>query len=397
LRLDLAGAFSPITSLQPSDLTNLAPQFATQRAAWLTDLASEALLRQPARLLAEYKQLRKRSELGRILLAAHRWLYVVDRIVVLGASELHAAALAMKGACCEPYYDDLTRGERGGRPRLIFKSHLLDNDSTQALLALLGGGRAACSLEDRWGLVVLDTPATSRELTQVYPLYVEALKQSLGVKAAQLPQFILPVTYSGSKIERASRELGCEELFYLSPELDPSTAAMHVTSLLPAALLGIDIPRILLGAAHLAEHFSTAPAEENLVFQLAGMSYLVDQQTNMLGTRLGSATQGLAGLVRWHEEAVMGLGTRPPWQWCCLVQLVLEQWRHDSLGLPELLAAENQRHFQTLREAGQPSIALHVPRCDEATLGQLMQLLMLTDWLETRWNLAESTTGQSIP
>jgi glucose-6-phosphate isomerase len=80
----------------------------------------------PDRLLADYTTPgdgtgttgRAASELFAILGAARRVREAVDRVIIGGGGT--AAARAIVDACCHPCHNELSRGERGGRPRLSF-------------------------------------------------------------------------------------------------------------------------------------------------------------------------------------------------------------------------------------------------------------------------------------
>ena len=67
--------------------------------------------------------------------------------MVLGIGGSYMGARALMDACCEPYFKELSRGDRGGRPRMYFEGNNVDNDASQGLLRLLGGGRVATSVE----------------------------------------------------------------------------------------------------------------------------------------------------------------------------------------------------------------------------------------------------------
>src|ERR1043165_1081550 len=96
---DPSGLFIEGTGLGQQDLANLSPRLETARREVLDDLGllraggevppdkeplDAAFIDLPERLLAEYRQDRGGSELGRILAAAERLKAMVDRVVVIG-------------------------------------------------------------------------------------------------------------------------------------------------------------------------------------------------------------------------------------------------------------------------------------------------------------------------
>ena len=91
----------------------------------------------PERILEDYRTNGDKSELGRILLTAKRIQESVDRVVVLGIGGSYMGARALMECCCQPYFNEYSRAERGGRPRMYFEGNNVDNDWSQGLLQLL--------------------------------------------------------------------------------------------------------------------------------------------------------------------------------------------------------------------------------------------------------------------
>ena len=92
----------------------------------------------PEKLLSQYEADRQGSELARILAKTKSLMAELDRVVVLGIGGSYMGAKALMDACCQPYFNELSRGERGSRPRIYFEGNNVDNDASQGLLHLLG-------------------------------------------------------------------------------------------------------------------------------------------------------------------------------------------------------------------------------------------------------------------
>lgn len=75
----------------------------------------------PELLLQDYQRLRHASELGRILAITKALMAEVDRVVVIGTGCDYLGVRAPLDACCQPYFNELSRGERGSRPRHLFR------------------------------------------------------------------------------------------------------------------------------------------------------------------------------------------------------------------------------------------------------------------------------------
>ncbi|MFN9369667.1 MAG: hypothetical protein ACK6CT_13040, partial [Planctomycetia bacterium] len=82
----------------------------------------------PDRLLAAYTTSRPQSELYAILQAAHRMRDEVDRLIVIGAGGCHYGPRLLFETCCHPLHNELSRGDRGGRPRVSFAGDAFDDD-----------------------------------------------------------------------------------------------------------------------------------------------------------------------------------------------------------------------------------------------------------------------------
>ncbi len=185
---DPSAVFIDGTGISKADLAALAPKLEAARAETLADLdlltskgniptSKEPLdarfIDLPERLLAEYKQDRRASEVGRILATAARIREAVDRVVVLGIGGSYMGARALLEACCHPYHNELSRGERGGKPRMFFEGNNVDNDAAQGLLDVLGHGRAARDVAERWAIVVISKSGGTLETAAAFRIFLE--------------------------------------------------------------------------------------------------------------------------------------------------------------------------------------------------------------------------------
>ena len=72
-----------------------------------------------------------------------------------------------------------------------------------------------------------------------------------------------------------STALGCPDVFQIPDGVGGRFSILTAVGLLPAAIMGLDIVRLLEGAAAMNEHFCTAPVGENVVldFTAVGCDY----------------------------------------------------------------------------------------------------------------------------
>ena len=104
----------------------------------------------PERILEAYRNDRENSELGRVLSTAARIGEVCDRVVVLGIGGSYMGARALMESCCAPYHNELSRAERGGRPRVYFEGNNVDNDALSGLLQLVAEDQSASPEDWAW-------------------------------------------------------------------------------------------------------------------------------------------------------------------------------------------------------------------------------------------------------
>ena len=206
IELDLSKAFFFEHGFGQAELLQLGPQL---QRAW--QMVLEALpveagspFSQPQRLLREYHAERRQSMLGRILSRAKQLRETVDRVVILGPPPLIAAAQAVFAACGHPHHNDLSRGQRGGRPRIYFLPTAPDNDAIQGLLEILPQRKLLSTVDDRWGVLALESNEADRAhrdngglLTGLFIVLWDILQAtSTAANETELAAFVGPMNSS---------------------------------------------------------------------------------------------------------------------------------------------------------------------------------------------------------
>lgn len=418
-------------------------------------------LDRPRQLLDGYNHRRATSHLFAILKAAHRLRDTIDRVVVVGASADLAGAQALMGACADPHFNDLDRGGRGSRARLHFISDELDNDSLQALLRLVGDGRPAATLDQRWALVAVLPRQPNLALALAIRHLLAALEKSTGGDSRQVGERFLPIGgppqtsvfpplpagyppqtigdqpqtlggvpdawpsgnlpprlgpdldweqgHAGTAAQWAA-QLGCVDAFP-ADEHEPTgpLTALAAPSLLPAALLGIDIVRLLTGAVAFNDHFLTAPPGANPALDFAATALLLaDDQTTPSLSNAPAYDPALPRPLHLWAQAL-----RQPGHWWetlfaasrrCrfLTHIIVDEWRSDPLpaasgeypdrppvsltnrSFPELMRGAAERAIAAARLSDRPLAILRMPRVDEWSVGQFFQMMMNATAIEQR-------------
>lgn len=441
LRFDPSAAFLPETGIQPSDVQALEPTLDKLRDE-IVDIDVQMLAGKmptpankqpldaafyplPERLLSEYEQDRRGSELARILSEAKRFQETLDRVVVLGIGGSYMGARALMDACCQPYWNELTRGARGSRPRMYFEGNNVDNDASQALLRLLGSERDHVN-KPNWGIVVISKSGGTLETAAAFRQFLSALESDCSGDSQAVRQRVIPVTGSSGKLFDLANEIGCKEIFPVPDGVGGRFSVLSAVGLVPAAILGLNVVELLQGAAAMNKHFREAPPHENVVLQYAAVNHLMEVKRGATIRLLSVWSKALESAGMWYDQLLAeslgkhGKGSTPlttlntrdlhsrhqqhqEGRRDKLVNnLIVENYRDDPLPiggrssdpdglneiadktLPEVMQAAIEGTNQALRDDARPSTNLYLPRTDEASLGQYFQMLMLATVVEGR-------------
>ena len=439
IQYDFQGALLAETGLTPDELAALAPQLEQARKEVLEVDAAQyasgeipaekqpldaAFLELPTRLLDEYLADREASELGRILMTAQRLSETVDRVVLLGIGGSYMGARALMEGCCHPYHNELPRAERGGRPRMYFEGNNLDNDSLAGLLDLLSLKSGSSAVDDDWAVVVVSKSGGTLETAVSLRIFLEALREQ--GQGRRLSELVVPITGRSGKLFDLAGAIGCQDLFHVPDGVGGRFSALSAVGLLPAAILGIDVVKLLQSAAAMNDHFRNAPVGENCVLDYVGVCQLLERHRGinlrvlsvwakslesvglwydqLLAESLGKQERGATPLTvvntrdlhsraQQHQE-----GTRDK----LMTNVVVDAWRRDALAVnpsdnnqdqlnelagttvPQMMKAAIAGTNQAYHDDRRPTADICLPAADEASLGQLLQMLMLATVVEGR-------------
>jgi glucose-6-phosphate isomerase len=432
---DPSGVFLSPGGIRADDLTSFAPKLLAARDEVLADAKLWAdgaevpsnkqpldagFHRMPNRFLEELQSKGKASELAQIKAAADRLAGEVDSVVVLGIGGSYMGARALLEACCHMYYNEVEDAMRRGRPRMYFEGNNVDND---ALLDLV---RLQESRGDRWGIVCISKSGGTLETAAAFRILLRELRASLGDEGSQLCKYVVPVTGTSGKLFELSKALGCKEVFPVPDGVGGRFSVLSAVGLLPAAILGLDIEKLLTGAAEMNEQFETALPGKNVVLDYVGVCHLMEEKCHCdvrilstWGKRLESLglwyDQLLAESLGKHERGALPLTVvntrdlhsrgqqhqegkrdklitnvvvdRPEREPLKIGRSDLDQDGLNELAdktLPDVMSAAIAGTNKAYRDDHRPTADLHVPRLDEQTLGQLFQMFMLATVTEGR-------------
>ncbi|MEM9354228.1 MAG: glucose-6-phosphate isomerase [Planctomycetota bacterium] len=379
-----------------------------------------AFHRLPERLLEELIAKGDGSEVRRLIATGNRLAGLVDRVVVLGIGGSYMGARALLEALCHPYHNEASKEQRGGRPRISFEGNNVDNDAAAGLIDLLR------SEGDRWAIAVISKSGGTLETAAALRVFLRELQSACGGDAAKVAERLVPVTGQSGKLFDLSTALGCQEIYEVPDGVGGRFSVLSAVGLLPAAVLGLDVVKILEGAVAMNEHFATAAPAENVVLQYVGVCHLMETMRGcdirllstwgkrleavglwydqLLSESLGKAEQGAMPLTvvntrdlhsrgQQHQEGkrdklitnvtVDTPATAP-------IAIGASDHNQDQLNelaektLPDVLSAATAGTNQAYLEDGRPTTHLRLPKLDEHRLGQLLQMLMLATVVEGR-------------
>lgn len=299
-------------------------------------------------------------------------LPAIERVVAgaRAAGLDRALLLGMGGSSLAPEVFSRVLGSRPGYLRL----RVLDSTHPDAVRAAVADGPPERTL-----VIAATKSGGTVETISLFRYLYTWLEERLGRAAAQTRTAV--ITDPGSGLEREARQLGAAHVVYGDPEVGGRYSALSAFGLAPAALMGVDVERLLDAAA--AE--AAQPIEES-----AGLR---------LGALLGAAER--AGRDKLTLRAPASLAPLGAW----IEQLVAESTGKDGRGIlpvdgePALdagrypadrvfavhrLRAEPADGVDALCEAGHPAAESVLDSLDQ--LGALMY----------RWEIATAVAGAVI-
>jgi glucose-6-phosphate isomerase len=427
--------------LSPQRLKDLFPrlnqarsQVATEREMVLPPLALQpldaAFINLPDRLLTELRRKQEASELGLIQSKA-TWLREnVDRVVILGIGGSSMGPRALFESLKSAYHNELPPEGRMGVPRVYFEGNNVDNDAMQDLLDLL---QQTCvnpdTREERWAVIVISKSGGTLETAAAFRVLRREAGEYYGPRSEWLKHILVPVTgEKDSQLRALCKADGYEdnEIFTVPEHVGGRFSVFSAVGLLPAAVMGLDVRALLLGAASTTKQFIEEPVERNPVLLYAGLNYLLSEEMNKPIRVMCAWSKKLEALGLWYDQLLaeslgkLGRGPTPITAVATrdlhsrgqqhqegkrdkvITNLVVKATKHAPIPMgmsdrnedglnefnrktyPDLMNAALKGTNEAYAEAARPTIDLVLPSISEYTMGQLLQMLMLATVIEGR-------------
>jgi len=311
-------------------------------------------------LLDHYMTDRPASELFTALATARQLREAVDAVVLVSESSLGHAVHGLVATCCHPFHNHLSRGERGGRPRLLCDVGQFEPDRTAGLIDLIDAARGH-DLLDRWGLVRLQVNAPASGDATRAAWYAAAFADHAAQQRAD----------GASRLEMSVPD-GADADVFVAPLL------------IAASLAGIDVVRFLTGGVAMTKRFLESPAESNPPLLLAAAMRVCltasEPASLMLSTEHAPSAQAFA---RWwatqtHLVTQACLPNRtgsPREERPCLLRV--GEPRRSAPLRGHATSCTSQPFASVCQEAMDDAVMIVLPRLDEHTLGQLIAMRLL--------------------
>jgi glucose-6-phosphate isomerase len=383
----------------------------------------------PFKMLEHHRRKAEASELGRILTLSNRLREEADRVIVLGIGGSYLGAKALFEALLPSHHNEMPPQARMGKPRVYFEGNSFDNDSLQDLLDMLENTCVDPDIRDeRWAVIAISKSGETLETSAALRVFRAEAARFYGSHSPRRQKLIIPVTGAKSPMRELCKADGYpdEDMPTIPTNVGGRFSVFSSAGLLPAAVMGLDIRAMLLGAVAMTKRFVEEPFERNPVLQYAAVNYLMTEELQKPVRVLAVWSKKLEGLGHWYDQllseslgkqgrgatpitAVMPRdlhsrgqqhqeGTRDKMITNLLVKATKAQAipigmadrNEDDLNVisrktfPDLLSAACQGTNQAYRDVGRPTADLTLPGLSEHSLGQLMQMLMLATVVEGR-------------
>src|SRR5262249_53121972 len=244
----------------------------------------------------------------------------------------------------------------------------------------------------------------------------------------RLKQFVIPITGPAGKLRDLCKAEGFaeENILPIPDNVGGRFSVFTPAGLLPAAVMGLDVRALLLGAAAMTRRFLEEPFERNPVLQYAGVNYLMTEEFGKSIRVLAIWSKKLEALGLWYDHLLaesLGKHGRGPTPLTAVatrdlhargqqhqegprdkvfnnlvvkspkaapINVGMADRNEDELNslsrksLHDLMTAALRGTNQAYADAARPTADLVLPVLSEHTIGQLLQMLMLATVVEGR-------------
>ncbi len=332
-----------------------------------------------------------------------------EAFVVLGIGGSALGPIAVQQAINHPYYNELSREKRGGYPKL----YVADNVDPERLVYLFDTIDITKCLFN----CISKSGSTSETMSQ-FMIIKELLEERLPKEEVK-KHIVCTTDKEKGNLIRIAKEEGYKT-FFIPSGVGGRFSELTPVGLLPAAMCGIDIKAMLLGAALMDERSNEEDWQKNPAFLYGALHYIAMKQgknmsvmmpyadslkyisdwyAQLWAESLGKKYDLDGNVVQVGQTPVKALGvtdqhsqvqlyTEGPFD-KVIVLLGVEEFKETitipkiyqdipSLGFlggvtqNQLIQTEQMATEYALLKSGKPNMTITLPCVNEFTLGQLL-------------------------
>ncbi len=341
-----------------------------------------------------------------------------DNLVILGIGGSALGITALHTALTPPFYNEMTRRQRKGHPRLF----VMDNIDPVTFRGMM----RICPPRKSLYVVISKSGGTAETISQCM-IMADAMEKKIG-KAAIKDHLVVITSPKGknapkSLLHPVVAEYQCQS-FEIPLNVGGRFSVFTPVGLFPAAMLGIDVDGLLAGCAAMDKRCAKAGLMENPAYLRATVQFLMDTKKGKNMSVMMPYADGLKDVADWYcqlwaeslgkrfnlegEEVFSGqtpikaLGATDQHSQVQLYREgpndkifnIVELGRFDkSLRIPNalgkireldylrgksmnrLMSAETRGTLDALKESKRPCMRIILPRLNAHTVGQLLYML----------------------
>lgn len=225
---------------------------------------------------------------ARIKETAKRLQKTCEYFVVLGIGGSALGPIAVFTALKHYYYNELPKNVRKAP-----KFYVVDNVDPDRMNALFD----IIDLKKTVFNVITKSGSTSETMSQ-YLIVMDMLTKKLGKKASE--HIIATTSETKGNLIKLSKQYGFET-FYIPEGVGGRFSELSPVGLLPAAVVGIDIEKLLLGAREMDEKCKSDDLQKNPALACAALQHISVKQGKNIGVIM-PYSDGLKYIADWYSQ-----------------------------------------------------------------------------------------------
>lgn len=212
-----------------------------------------------------------------------------EDVVILGIGGSALGPIALKTALCKSGWNELTRDDRSGYPRM----HVLDNIDPVTIAAVLD----RLTLERTLFVVTSKSGGTAETMSQF--LIAHERVSNAGLKVSN--HFVFVTDPQTGALRPLAKELGVHALD-IPPGVGGRYSVLTPVGTLPGALLGIDVAELLAGAGEMLDRCESTELDLNPAGIIGSLFYMSDVRHGRVVDVLMPYADPLRDFAAWFVQ-----------------------------------------------------------------------------------------------